>query len=517
MILTESTGLGRSGQVNSSATRLQLRPVTGGARAGLLPEIIQGGMGVAVSGWQLARAVALTGQLGVVSGTALDVVLARRLQDGDPQGDLRRALAAYPDPLVSAWILDAYFVPGGIGADAPYRPVPRHTLSSAARLVQLSVAAGFVEVFLAKEGHDGLVGINLLRKIELPLPAIVYGAILAGVDAVLVGAGNPAEIPALVRGLAAHQAVTLDVRVMGARSSDGLGAMTFTPEQAFHPGATPAAPMPPPAVIAIIASTDLATGLAADPLTAPDGFVIEGPVAGGHNAPPRGPRQTDALGQPVYDARDEVDVSTVLSLGLPVWLAGGLASPEALTAARALGAAGVQVGTAFAYAAESGFDEQLKAQVRAGALDGTLTVRSDWRASPTGFPFRVAELPGTLTDPSVLAQRQVVCDLGMLRTAYRTADGAVDFRCPAEPSGAYQRKGGREVNREGRVCLCNALFASAGMPQRRRGGRVEPALVTSGSDVGAVAALTAASSAPAGRYRAADVVDLLLGRPVSPA
>jgi hypothetical protein len=47
------------------------------------PQIVQGGMGVGVSSWRLARAVSTLGQLGVVAGTALDVVLARRLQDGD--------------------------------------------------------------------------------------------------------------------------------------------------------------------------------------------------------------------------------------------------------------------------------------------------------------------------------------------------------------------------------------------------------------------------------------------------
>ena len=57
-----------------------------------LPRVIQGGMGVAVSSWRLASAVARTGQLGLVSGTALDLVLARRLQDGDQDGAARRAL-----------------------------------------------------------------------------------------------------------------------------------------------------------------------------------------------------------------------------------------------------------------------------------------------------------------------------------------------------------------------------------------------------------------------------------------
>ena len=59
-----------------------------------LPMLIQGGMGVGVSGWRLARAVAVTGQLGAVSGTAIDTVHARVLGDGDPDGHLRRAYAA---------------------------------------------------------------------------------------------------------------------------------------------------------------------------------------------------------------------------------------------------------------------------------------------------------------------------------------------------------------------------------------------------------------------------------------
>ena len=65
--------------------------------ANSLPVVIQGGMGMAVSSWTLARTVSQTGQLGVVSGIALDSVLARRLQDGDSQGDIRRALAHFPE------------------------------------------------------------------------------------------------------------------------------------------------------------------------------------------------------------------------------------------------------------------------------------------------------------------------------------------------------------------------------------------------------------------------------------
>ena len=40
-------------------------------------------MGIAVSNWRLARAVATAGQLGVVAGTDIDCVLVGRRQDGD--------------------------------------------------------------------------------------------------------------------------------------------------------------------------------------------------------------------------------------------------------------------------------------------------------------------------------------------------------------------------------------------------------------------------------------------------
>ena len=50
------------------------------------PEIIQGGMGVGVSSWTLAKAVARKGQLGVVSRTALDATLVRHLCAGDQGG-----------------------------------------------------------------------------------------------------------------------------------------------------------------------------------------------------------------------------------------------------------------------------------------------------------------------------------------------------------------------------------------------------------------------------------------------
>lgn len=71
----------------------------------MYPTIIQGGMGVAVSNYRLARAVSQAGQLGVVSGTMLDNVLARRLQDGDIDGMIRRAMSKFPIKELAARVL----------------------------------------------------------------------------------------------------------------------------------------------------------------------------------------------------------------------------------------------------------------------------------------------------------------------------------------------------------------------------------------------------------------------------
>ena len=63
-----------------------------------LPKLIQGGMGVAISDWRLAKAVASLGQLGVVSGTGISRVVASRLTDGDLSGNVRRALSNFALP-----------------------------------------------------------------------------------------------------------------------------------------------------------------------------------------------------------------------------------------------------------------------------------------------------------------------------------------------------------------------------------------------------------------------------------
>ncbi|MFI1166476.1 nitronate monooxygenase [Streptomyces sp. NPDC020801] len=447
-----------------------------------LPWLIQGGMGVGVSGWRLARAVARTGQLGVVSGTALDTLLIRVLQSGDPGGHLRRALAAFPVPELADGVRERYFVEGGVGPGERFAATPMMTADEACPARSLTVVANFCEVWLAKEGHDGPVGVNYLEKVQLATVPAMFGAILAGVDYVLVGAGIPAQIPGIATGLSRSEPVTARVDVAGDEQPFEL---RFDPASVLR-GADPvhAARLRRPRVLAIVSLPALAAYLNRDEETRPDGFVVEGHSAGGHSAPPRGPLSLDEHGEPVYGPRDIPDFAKMARLGLPFWIAGGQCGPEHLRAAMAAGAAGVQLGSVFALCEESGMDAGLRRQLMERELAGGLRVRNDPAASPTTFPFKVADLPGTLADPRVSATRARVCDLGYLRTPYRTPRGTIDYRCPAEPPAAYARKGGDTERTEGRQCLCNGLLAAVGFGQRRPRGAVEPPVVTIGQDLG---------------------------------
>jgi NAD(P)H-dependent flavin oxidoreductase YrpB (nitropropane dioxygenase family) len=469
------------------------------------PAIVQGGMGVGVSGWRLARAVAATGNLGVVSGVALDAVLARRLQHGDPGGHVRRALARLPLAGVAERILRRYFVAGGLAANAPFRPTPTLGLRPSQTRDELIVAGNFVEVYLAKQGHRGRVGINYLEKIQLATPAAAYGAMLAGVDYVLMGAGIPTEIPGLLDSLARGEAGELTVAVAGALAGE-RHTVRFDPVGLTG---TPAPPLARPRCVAIVSSPILAAYLVRSPATAPDALVLETPVAGGHSAPPRGPLHLNDAGEPVYGPRDAVDLAKVAAVGLPFWLAGGHAGPGALRAARSAGAAGIQVGSAFALCRESGIDPGLRRRMVEQILAGELTVRNEPHVSPAGFPFKTVQLAGTLADAEVYERRGRLCDLGYLRVPYRRDSGAIGYRCPAEPVATYVRKGGSIEDTAGRRCLCNGLTATVGLAQRRPAGMDELPLVTLGQDLGFLPGLVARAGPD---FTAADVVAYLLSR-----
>lgn len=435
-------------------------------------------MGIAVSNWRLARAVSKAGQLGVVSGTALASVLVRRLQDGDDDGSVRRVLAHCPLRAAADRIVARYWIGGGRPAGQPYRLTPLTSLDSPRELTELTIVANFAEVFLAKEGHGGVVGINLLEKIQLPTLASLFGAMLAGVDFVLMGAGIPRAIPGVLDGLAAGQPVSLRLVVDGAGPGQehtlSLDPADFLPRRVT---------LARPRFLAIVSSSTLALTLARKSSGRVDGFVVEGITAGGHNAPPRGTAQFNDRGEPVYGPRDHADLAAIRTLGLPFWLAGSHAHPEKLRAALALGATGVQIGTAFALCEESGLTPGLKRSALAHSVAGTVDLLTDSRASPTGMPFKVVRLEDTVADPAIYQRRARSCDLGYLRQPYQRPDGTVGYRCPAEPEADFIRKGGDPADTVGRKCLCNGLLATIGLGQALTAGESEPALVTAGEDI----------------------------------
>jgi NAD(P)H-dependent flavin oxidoreductase YrpB (nitropropane dioxygenase family) len=466
-----------------------------------LPVVIQGGMGVAVSSWQLASAVSRTGQLGVVSGTALDVVIARRLQDGDVDGDVRRALSHFPVPAMAQRVLHKFFREDGRAPGQAYIPVPKLNLRPSPAFLDLSLVAYFAEVWLAKEGHDGLVGINFLEKVQMATPSAAYGSMLAGVDYVLMGAGIPSEIPRLLNALANHEPCSLDLDVDGSTTDYTVG---LDPVELTGGGLPP---LRRPKFLAIVSAHVLAAYLAREDSTRPDGFVIEGPRAGGHNAPPRGRLVLDDDGQPVFGPRDDADLAKVAAVGLPFWLAGGYSTAEQVRQARSAGAAGVQVGTLFALCEESGMSNDLRQELLTDLGAGQLEVRTDPLASPTGFPFKVASLPGTMSEDETYAARPRLCDLSYLRIPFEREPGVLGYRCPAEPVHTYLRKGGSVEDTVGRKCLCNGLTANVGLGQTRKDGYQEAPIVTLGADLEGVAKML--SDHPAG-WTAEQAVDRLI-------
>lgn len=444
------------------------------------PRIIQGGMGIGVSGWRLARTVASTGNLGVVSGTCLDTLLVRVLQDGDKEGLARGAAAKFPNQELAQKIIEDYYVEGGIPENKPYKALP---LAQGTRQSQerdsVGVLASFVEVTLAKGNHGGPVGINLLTKIQLPTLSTLYGAILAGVDYVLMGAGIPREIPRVIDSLVKHEpaAITLDI---DGKTPEKVMCEFVPAEHGF--GGKPEVKRP--FFFPIISSHTLGQMLLKKAGRI-DGFIVENSTAGGHNAPPRSGEISPA-GEPIYGPRDEADLTILATLGLPFWLAGSFGTAGGLKKAMELGAHGIQVGTLFAFSNESGLSAALKKEVLTQANSTGVSIWTDGVASPTGYPFKVVQIGKTLSNNENYQKRERVCDLGYLRAPYPKEDGSIGWRCSAEPIDQFIKKGGTEEGTVGKKCLCNALFANLELGQKRRGGYEEQPLLTSGDQLAAI-------------------------------
>ena len=133
----------------------------------------------------------------------------------------------------------------------------------------------------------------------------------------------------------------------------------------------------------------------------------------------------------IYGDLDEPDLQAIRQVGLPFWLAGGYGSREKLQQALACGAAGVQVGSVFALAEESGMKSAYRTailkEIKKGTEDAALVKTTLF--SPTGFPFKVVQLRDTVADEAVFAARPRVCDLGILQQRGLSLPAADGIRC----------------------------------------------------------------------------------------
>ncbi len=426
------------------------------------PQIIQGCPDIAISHWGLARAVAQAGQLGVISGAALAVCLARRLQLGDPEGRFRHAFDHFPFQSVARRVWQQFFVVGGKPESAPFELTRQPILGQGRTLVELTVLANYAEVFLAKEDHGGLVGIRYPGHAPIPLLPSLYGALLAGVDYVLV-AGMPTTIPGILDRLTEGDPASTPVRVRDERGPTPHDASVWC---GFDPGVMsdgPVPALPRPRMIALVSSASAAV----ESIRATDG-PLDGVVLAG--------------GAPTADQYASPSIDALRSLGVPFWI-GVAADPAQVRLAQAMGARGVMVESPFTFAQESSLTTHLKDEVIKAVQTASGDVFGEIPSSAAGQLMKVIRLRDTASDSQVFDARPRICDVGYFRQVYLRPDGTMGYRCPGEPLVYYAEKGGSQEDAVPQHCLCNGLLASAGLGQIQSGRDLEKALVPAGEDV----------------------------------
>jgi nitronate monooxygenase len=256
--------------------RSGLKPLQLGGRE-LLP-IVQGGMGVGVSAKRLAGSVAAAGGMGTLSSV-----------------DLRHH---HPDLIEATRDCRA--------GDEAKRRIEAANLEALER-----------EIAGARERSQGrgLVALNVMRAVSAYADS-VKRALAAGVDAIVVGAGLPLDLP----DLAQDHPKTLLIPIL----SDARGVQL------------------------VVKKWERKKRL-------PDAIVIEHPrLAGGHLGAARiadlGDRRFDF--DQVLPACREFFKQAGLEREIPLIAAGGVRSFEDIRRLQALGAAGVQLGTPFAVTTE---------------------------------------------------------------------------------------------------------------------------------------------------------------------
>lgn len=310
--------------------------------------IIQGGMGVGVSLYPLASAVAREGGVGIISSACLDRLVSKR------------------------------------------KGKKTNTYDATCEELSLSKAAG------------GFTGINIMVALQRDYEASVKGALDAGADFIISGAGLPLGLPAIQP----PRDTALIPIVSSARALE------------------------------IICTKWERLGYR------PDAVVLEGPLAGGHlgfklDQIDLESNRLEVLLPPVKDAARKYG-------DFPVIVAGGIYTHDDIVRFLKMGADGVQMGTRFLSTEESSATEDYKAAVvRAKEEDIIIAVKP---ASPCGLPFRIIR-QSPMYVSGIQRKREPKCDKGYVLR--KDAEGKFS-KCPAKESN------------ENDFCICNGLLSSAG-------------------------------------------------------
>ena len=420
-----------------------------------MPRLIQAGMGAHISCARLANITSRLGALGVVSGIGLRTIMVEEVRKGNREVIDTAAtfpISHYFDELMQ-------YAPGGALQDKAVpmdSPDPRHSELPK----RLATIGAYIEVMLARKGHDGKVGINVMWKSALTVLPSIYGAMLAGVDALLCGAGVPMELPDIVKRIR-HGEDLAYAALMGTGTSVKLRTARDNASRFL-------ARFKPPWMMPVLSNFAFPRRIMdiwhrENDGARPAAFVLEHHMAGGHNAPPR--NRVD------FAEQDDINsyFDKVRELGVPVYVAGafpGGGSRDDFLDWISRGAYGLQVGSRFALCEESGLRPDLREAVISANERGVSEVLTAKLLSPTGYPFKYVPLAGTMADPARYAARKRICNRGYLlqATQVQQSDGTTreTYLCPAMPEKQYVSLGGKIEDTVGRVCLCNTLLSTAG-------------------------------------------------------
>ncbi len=261
--------------------------------------------------------------------------------------------------------------------------------------------AAYEEVSLAK-AENGVSGINIMCALVRDYADSVRGALDAGADVIISGAGLPLGLPAI-------QPVRDTALIPIVSSARALEIICKKWEKLGY---------------------------------RPDAVVLEGPLAGGHLG-----FRVDQI--TLESNRLEKLLPPVKEMAMqygdfPVIVAGGIYTHGDILRYLELGADGVQMGTRFLATDESSASASYKQAVLTTTDDDIVVAHNP--GSPCGLPFRVIR-QSPMYQSALRRLRKPKCDKGYV--LLKDADGKFTI-CPAKESN------------ETAFCICNGLLSSSG-------------------------------------------------------